>query len=255
MRYVHDIARRKSRQIHVGRVAVGGDAPVSVQTMTSTDTEDVDATVAQIKACMSAGADIVRVSVPTLAAAKAFGFAMGPFAVSDMSGLDIAWAMRKRQAATRDPKARYVTIPDRLCEAGRLGRKTGKGWYDHSGGKPVPDPEVAALIAAARADAGISPRSYDAETIQRQLLAAIVNEAACLLDEGIAQRASDIDVVLTNGYGFPRWRGGPLYWAARHDRAALEADLADLAQAMGHGFRAGPVARTLDQIDIPTEGQ
>ncbi|MBY6121501.1 enoyl-CoA hydratase/isomerase family protein [Mameliella alba] len=189
------------------------------------------------------------------AAAKAFGFAMGPFAVSDMSGLDIAWAMRKRQAATRDPKARYVTIPDRLCEAGRLGRKTGKGWYDHSGGKPVPDPEVAALIAAARADAGVSPRSYDAETIQRQLLAAIVNETACLLDEGIAQRASDIDVVLTNGYGFPRWRGGPLYWAARQDRAALAADLADLAQAMGHGFRAGPVARTLDQIDIPTEGQ
>lgn len=189
------------------------------------------------------------------AAARDFGFAMGPFAVSDMSGLDIAWAMRKRQAATRDPKARYVTIPDRLCEAGRLGRKTCKGWYDHSSGKPVPDPEVGALIVAARAEAGISPHSYDAETIQRQLLAAIVNEAACLLDEGIAQRASDIDVVLTNGYGFPRWRGGPLYWAARQDSAVLQADLADLAQAVGHGFRAGPVARTLDQIDIPTEAQ
>lgn len=117
------------------------------------------------------------------------------------------------------------------------------------------DLEVAALIAASRAEAGITPRSYDAETIRRQLLAAIVNEAACLLDEGIAQRASDVDVVLTKGYSFPRWRGGPLYWAARQARSTLEADLADLAQAIGHGFRAGPVARTLDQIATPLEGQ
>ncbi|WP_300439673.1 enoyl-CoA hydratase-related protein [uncultured Mameliella sp.] len=117
------------------------------------------------------------------------------------------------------------------------------------------DPEVAALIEAVRAEAGITPRSYDTEAIQRQLLAAIVNEAACLLDEGIAQRASDVDVVLTNGDGFPRWSGGPLYWAAPQARSTLEADLADLAQAIGHGFRAGPVARTLDQIATPLEGQ
>ncbi len=187
------------------------------------------------------------------AAATSFGFAMGPFAVSDMSGLDIAWAMRKRQAAGRDPKARYVTIPDRLCEAGRLGRKTGKGWYDYASGKAQPDPDVAELIEAARIEAGVTARDFDTRTIQRQLMAAIVNEAACLLDEGIAQRACDVDVALANGYGFPRWRGGPLYWACREDRAALAADLDVLAEETGHGHRAGPVAAILDQIELPQE--
>ncbi|MDF0601372.1 3-hydroxyacyl-CoA dehydrogenase NAD-binding domain-containing protein [Psychromarinibacter sp. C21-152] len=177
-----------------------------------------------------------------------FGFAMGPFAVADMSGLDIAWAMRKRQAPDRDPKARYVTIPDRLCEAGRLGRKAGKGWYDHSGGTPRPDPEVDTIIDAARAAAGVTPADYDAETIRRQLLAAIVNEAACLLEDGIAERPSDVDVALVHGYGFPRWRGGPLYWASRQDRAAIEADLVALAEAVGHGHRAGPVGPVLDRL-------
>jgi 3-hydroxyacyl-CoA dehydrogenase len=183
-------------------------------------------------------------------AAKEFGFAMGPFAVSDMSGLDIAWATRKRQAATRDPESRYVTIPDQLCEAGRLGRKTGKGWYAYPEGRPVPDPEVAALIDRARLDAGIKPVAQDVDGIQRKLLAAMVNEASCLLAEGIAQRASDIDVVMTNGYGFPRWQGGPLYWAARHDRETLSRSLRELAETIGHGFRAGPVDETLDGIDI-----
>ncbi|KZM50249.1 peroxisomal bifunctional enzyme [Labrenzia sp. OB1] len=187
------------------------------------------------------------------AAVTSFGFAMGPFAVSDMSGLDIAWAMRKRQAATRNPQARYVTIPDRLCEAGRLGRKTGKGWYDYTSGKAQPDPEVANLIEAARTEAGVTARGFDAQTIQRQLLAAIVNEAACLLDEGIAQRASDVDVALANGYGFPRWLGGPLYWACQQDPAALCADLDALAEAVGPGHRSGPVDRILDQIEIPQE--
>lgn len=187
-------------------------------------------------------------------AAADFGFAMGPFAVSDMSGLDIAWAMRKRQAANRDPKARYVTIPDRLCEAGRLGRKTGKGWYDYSSGKAQPDPEVTALIETARADADVLAQNYSAEQIQLQLMAAIVNEAACLLEDGIALRASDVDVAFANGYGFPRWRGGPLYWASRQDRSALLAELDVLAEAIGHGFRAGPVHQILDQIDTPEEG-
>ncbi|WP_181389512.1 3-hydroxyacyl-CoA dehydrogenase NAD-binding domain-containing protein [Pseudoprimorskyibacter insulae] len=182
------------------------------------------------------------------AAATAFGFAMGPFAVSDMSGLDIAWAMRKRQAATRPAEARYVAIPDRLCEAGRLGRKTGKGWYNYSSGKAQPDPEVEAIIRAERAKAGITPLPFDMAQIQRQLLAAIVNEAACLLSEGIAQRASDVDVVFVNGYGFPRWRGGPLYWASLEPAAMIAADLADLAGAIGFGHTQGPVAQVLDEI-------
>lgn len=187
------------------------------------------------------------------AAVTDFGFAMGPFAVADMSGLDIAWAMRKRQAATRDPAARYVTIPDRLCEAGRLGRKTGAGWYDYASGAAQPDPAVAAIIAEARERAGITPRDFTAEEIQHQLMAAIVNEAALLLEEGVAVRASDVDVVLANGYGFPRWRGGPLHWAAQQEAAALEADLNELARDVGHGHRAGPVARVLAELDTGNE--
>ena len=181
-------------------------------------------------------------------AATAFGFAMGPFAVADMSGLDIAWAMRKRQAPTRDPKARYVTIPDTLCEMGRLGRKTGGGWYDYVEGRPVASDQVAAVIAEARQTAGIAPAEIDDDAIQRQLLAAIVNEAALLLDEGVAQRPSDVDVTLCNGYGFPRFRGGPLWWAAHQDRAAIDEDQKRLAEAIGHGFAAGPVDQVLDSI-------
>ena len=186
-------------------------------------------------------------------AITSFGFAMGVFAVSDMSGLDIAWAMRKRQAATRDPKARYVAIPDKLCEAGRLGRKTNGGWYDYTDGKATPSPVVAQVIDDCRSEAGIVPTPADTGTIQRQLLAAIVNEAALLLDEGVAQRPSDVDVTLTNGYGFPRWLGGPLYWAAQQDRAALRADLDALAKAVGHGHREGPAMTVLDQLDLPVK--
>ncbi|WP_353476136.1 3-hydroxyacyl-CoA dehydrogenase NAD-binding domain-containing protein (plasmid) [Salipiger sp. H15] len=182
------------------------------------------------------------------AAVEAFGFAMGPFAVSDMSGLDIAWAMRMRQAATRDPAARYVTIPDRLCEAGRLGRKTGGGWYDYPEKRPEPSAEVTALIDAARSEAGITPGAFGAETIQRQLLIAMVNEAALLLAEGVAQRASDIDVTLVNGYGFPRWKGGPLWWAAQQPADRIEADLDALETAIGHGFARGAVSDTLEEL-------
>lgn len=184
------------------------------------------------------------------AAITDFGFAMGPFAVSDMSGLDIAWAMRKRQAKTRDPRARYVTIADTLCEAGRLGRKSGAGWYSYAGGAASPDPIVADIISAARRSAGITAKTYDTEVIQRQLLAAIVNEAACLLDEGIAESASDVDVVLANGYGFPRWRGGPLYWASQEDPSRLADDLDVLENAVGHGFQHGPTQDILTTLQL-----
>lgn len=181
-------------------------------------------------------------------AATEFGFAMGPFKVADWSGLDIAWAMRKRQAPTRDPLARYVTIPDSLCEAGRLGQKTGKGWYDYASSTAQPDPEVEQIISDARIAAGISPGQLDNNQIQRQLLAIIVNEAACLLEDGIAMRASDMDVAFTNGYGFPRWRGGPVFWASCQDRSRFDEDLANLATAMGTGFRVGNVDWLLDEL-------
>ncbi|MGB3409474.1 MAG: 3-hydroxyacyl-CoA dehydrogenase NAD-binding domain-containing protein, partial [Jannaschia sp.] len=149
------------------------------------------------------------------AAMRDFGFAMGIFEVQDMAGLDIAWAMRKRRAATRDPSERYVTIADRLCEAGRLGRKTGAGWYAYDGGKPVPDPAVAVIIADARADAGIVSRAFTDARIMDRIMGAMTTEAQAVLAEGIARQASDIDVTMVAGYGFPRWRGGPMFLSGR----------------------------------------
>ena len=149
------------------------------------------------------------------AALEAYGFPMGPFAVFDMAGLEIAWARRKRQAATRDPSERYVVIADRLCEAGRFGQKTGHGWYAYPDGKQTVDPEVTAMIEAARAEKGIVPRSFTAEEIVSRLLKAMATEGEALLSEGIAARASDIDLVMINGYGFPASKGGPMFAAGR----------------------------------------
>lgn len=154
------------------------------------------------------------------AALEAYGFPMGIFTVNDMAGLDIAWALRKRRAAARDPKARYVEIPDRLCEAGRFGRKTGRGWYDYSSGERQVDPEVTALIASARAAKIIVPRSFTADEIVARLLKAMADEGAALLGEGIAARSSDIDLVMINGYGFPAHKGGPMFVAANSAAAA-----------------------------------
>lgn len=149
------------------------------------------------------------------AAFEAYGFPMGPFAVFDMAGLEIAWARRKRQAATRDPAERYVVIADRLCEAGRFGQKTGRGWYAYPGGKRTVDPDVTAVIEAARAEKGIVPKRFTAEEIVARLLKAMADEGDALLSEGIAARASDIDLVMINGYGFPSSKGGPMFAAGR----------------------------------------
>ncbi|MGN6143380.1 MAG: 3-hydroxyacyl-CoA dehydrogenase NAD-binding domain-containing protein [Mesorhizobium sp.] len=148
------------------------------------------------------------------AALEAWGFPMGIFTVNDMAGLEIAWAKRKRQAATRDPKERYVEIPDRLCEAGRFGRKSGRGWYDYSSGHRAVDPQVTALIETARAAKGIVPRRFSSEEIVARLLKAMADEGSALLAERIAARASDIDLVMINGYGFPAYKGGPMFASA-----------------------------------------
>jgi 3-hydroxyacyl-CoA dehydrogenase len=147
------------------------------------------------------------------AAMEAYGFAMGPFAVFDLVGLEIAWARRKRQAATRDPKARYVDIADYLCEAGRLGLKAGHGWYRYRDGKREVDPDVTALIEQRRAAKGLTARSISDDEIRQRLLGAMAAEGAALLAEGIAARASDIDLVMINGYGFPAHKGGPMFAA------------------------------------------
>jgi 3-hydroxyacyl-CoA dehydrogenase len=152
------------------------------------------------------------------AALEDYGFPMGLFAVYDMAGLEIAWARRKRQAAARDPSDRYVEIADRLCEAGRLGQKAGQGWYAYVEGKRQVDPTVTDIIAQCRAKKGITPRSFTASEIVQRLLAAMAAEGRKLLQEGIAARESDIDLVMINGYGFPPYKGGPMFAAAQTPR-------------------------------------
>ena len=167
---------------------------------------------------------------------RAFGFPMGPYEMSDLAGGDIGWATRKRRAATRDPnapKARYVHIADRLCERGWFGQKTGRGWYVYEAGSRSgkPDPEVEAIVAEERAKAGITPRHFTLDEMQRRYLAAMVNEGAKVVDEGIALRPLDVDVTLVHGYGFPRWRGGPMKHADTVGLASILTDIRTFAQA------------------------
>ena len=177
------------------------------------------------------------------AAVEAMGFAMGVFAVSDLSGLDIAWMMRKRKSATRDPRERYVPIADRLCEMGRLGRKTGAGWYDYQGvnsGRGKIDPLVTQMVRDEAARYGPA-RSFSEKDIQRRVLGTIVNEAALILSEGMARSAAEIDLVLVNGYGFSKYHGGPLFLASRLDSTDVEAMIDEVEQAVSFGFRRGDV--------------
>ena len=147
-------------------------------------------------------------------AMRGFGYSMGLYETQDMSGLDIAWANRRRQQATRDPERRYSKVQDQVCEAGWLGRKAGLGWYVYENDKLTgPNPAVAPLIAAEAARHGISRRELSDKAVLQTLMLALINEAANILDEGIARSASDIDLVLVHGYGFPRFRGGPLHYA------------------------------------------
>ncbi len=148
-------------------------------------------------------------------ALRDFGYPMGPLQVSDLSGGDIGWATRKRRALTRDSRQRYVQIADRLCERGWFGQKSGRGWYRYLEGSRigVPDPEVEAIVDAERFRAGITPRAFDKSEIARRIMAAMVNEGARILGEGIALRPLDIDVVFVHGYGYPRYRGGPMHYA------------------------------------------
>ncbi len=148
-------------------------------------------------------------------AIEKFGFAMGPFRMSDLAGNDISWAIRKRRATER-PDLKYSASADRLCEQGRFGQKTGAGWYDYQPGKrdAQPSPVVAELLDKHRAAIGMTrPRAISDEEIVQRLVFSLVNEGAHILEDGIASKASDIDMVYLTGYGFPLWRGGPMCYA------------------------------------------
>jgi len=147
-------------------------------------------------------------------ALEKFGMAMGPFRMSDLAGNDVGWYIRKRRYVEK-PDVVYSRIADRLCELGRFGQKTGLGWYRYEPGRrdALPDPAVDALIASYRGELGIAPRKIADQEIVDRCIYALVNEGARILEDGIALRASDIDVVYLTGYGFPLYRGGPMHYA------------------------------------------
>ncbi len=146
-------------------------------------------------------------------AMRGFGFAMGPYQVADLAGLDISWAANKRRAATRPAEERYIPIADRLCENGWFGRKTGQGFYIYDDKGSRPNSEALAIIDAEREKAGVTPRNFTEDEIVSRFMTAMISEAVRVLEEGIALRPIDIDAVFLNGYGFPRFRGGPLHTA------------------------------------------
>ena len=176
-----------------------------------------------------------------------FGFAMGPYRVSDLAGLDIGYMTRQRRAATAHPRDRAPVFADALYQAGRLGRKTGRGYYvydaDSAAGRP--DPEVEEIVARGRADLHLAPRAFTAEEIVRRTLAAMVNEAARVVADGTAQRPSDVDVVLIAGYGFPRHRGGPLHYADRVGLDRILSDIAEFAKTDDHFWQPAPLLEEL----------
>ncbi|MDE0698799.1 MAG: 3-hydroxyacyl-CoA dehydrogenase NAD-binding domain-containing protein [Boseongicola sp.] len=147
------------------------------------------------------------------AAMREYGFAMGIYEMQDMAGLDIAWATRARRAETAPRDDGYVTVADSLCENGWFGRKTDKGWHDYADGQAIPSKDTAKIIAEAREMKGVSPRPLTPDQIMDRILSRLRMEADQVLADGVARQPSDIDVVMINGYGFPRWRGGPFFTA------------------------------------------
>jgi 3-hydroxyacyl-CoA dehydrogenase len=176
-------------------------------------------------------------------AMREFGYPMGPYQVVDLAGGDIGWAARKRRAPTRDARMRYVEIADRLCERGWFGQKTGRGFYRYEPGARTgsPDPDVEAIIDAERQRHGIVPRDFDDEEIVRRLMTAVINEAANIVREGIALRPLDVDVTLVHGYGFPRYRGGPMMYADTIGLARVLADLRRYEQEDAFFWKPSPL--------------
>jgi len=165
-----------------------------------------------------------------------WGFAMGPFAVMDLAGIDVGWRIRKERAATRDPSLPYTsTVADRLAEMDRFGQKTRRGWYIYEEGSrvPTPDPEVEAMLKQVSEEKGISRRDISDEEIFKRCMYQLVNEGAKILDEGIAMRSGDIDVIYIYGYGFPVFRGGPMFYAEQVGLKNVSDDIAKFNEAHG----------------------
>jgi 3-hydroxyacyl-CoA dehydrogenase len=178
---------------------------------------------------------------------REFGFPMGPFAMGDLAGLDVGWRIRKGRYAIAPPVGRYSKVADSLCELGRYGQKTGAGYYRYGDGSrtPIPDPFVDELIARCAREAGIERREISDDEILKRCLYPLINEAAKILDEGIAARPGDVDVVWVYGYGFPAWRGGPLRWADSVGLRSIVDDLLAFERVHGDVWTPAPLLREL----------
>jgi 3-hydroxyacyl-CoA dehydrogenase len=176
-----------------------------------------------------------------------WGLAMGPFAMSDMAGNDVGWRIRKQQAASRPNDRRYAHLADLICEKGRFGQKTNAGWYRYEKGSraPLPDPEVEQLILGESKRQGrIREAISDAEIVKRTIYA-LVNEGAKILEEGIALRPGDIDVIYVSGYGFPAWRGGPMFYADTMGLDNVYADVKRFHERHGFYWQPAPLLEKL----------
>jgi 3-hydroxyacyl-CoA dehydrogenase len=179
-------------------------------------------------------------------ALRAFGMAMGPLATGDLVGLDVAYRIRKLFEARMPPGGRRPLIEDELYAMGRLGQKTGAGWYRYSSARVAEDdPEVERLIEETRRDAGLSPRPFTPQEIVERTVFALVNEGARILEEGIATRTSDIDVVWLHGFGFPAWRGGPLWYASSLGLPYVIERLAEFERTAGPHWAPAPLLGNL----------
>jgi 3-hydroxyacyl-CoA dehydrogenase len=178
---------------------------------------------------------------------RAFGFPMGPFAMGDLAGLDVGWRIRKRRHAEAPPAGRYSKVADQLCELGRYGQKTGAGYYRYAEGSrtPIPDPLVDELAERAAREAGIERRAIGDDEILERCMYPLVNEAAKILEEGIAARPGDVDVVWVYGYGFPAWRGGPLRWADAIGLRKIVDDMLAFEARHGAEWAPAPLLRDL----------
>ncbi|KQI68978.1 3-hydroxyacyl-CoA dehydrogenase [Loktanella sp. 3ANDIMAR09] len=176
-----------------------------------------------------------------------FGFAMGPYQVGDLAGLDIGYMTRQRKAAQAHPRDRAPLFADALYHAGWLGQKTGRGYYIYDDATPKgrPNDDVPPIIRDVRDSLRLKPREFSAEQIVRRTMAAMVNEAARVVDEGIAQRPSDVDVVFLSGYGFPRFRGGPMHHADTVGLDVILSDIRDFAVLDDHFWKPAPLLERL----------
>ena len=181
-----------------------------------------------------------------------FGYPIGPFAVSDMSGLDIGYDTRKRRAAA-NPNFRKLHVPDRLVEMGRKGQKTGAGWYRYEKGDrtPHPDEVVKSVIADVAREFAIEQRTFTDDEILKRLLYASVNEACKILEEGKAYRASDIDVMWLHGFGFPRYRGGLMFWADNIGTREVHRQIEEWHQRYGARWKSADLLRELAESGTP----